>query len=190
GTRIFADPTTITGSIGVFGVIPNFGNALNKHLGITFDGVKTNKFGNISLMKKLSDEELAIIQRNVNDIYEQFIQRVSDGRKLSKDRVKALAKGRVWLGTDAKNIGLVDEFGGLVATLNYAKKQVGDLPVVVYPKVKDNDLTSLLEMLKDEEISTDEDAKIPAELMSYYKEIKKLESRFGIQMRMPYEIKF
>lgn len=189
GTRIFADPTTITGSIGVFGVIPNFGTSLNKNLGITFDGVKTNKFGNISLMRKLTPEELAIVQTGVNSIYDQFIQRVADGRKLSQDKVRAIAKGRVWLGVDAINNGLVDEFGGLVATLNYAKSKVGDLPVVVWPKVKDNDLRDILDMLKDDEDHTRATTKVSDEVLNYYNEIKNLENKFGIQMRMPFEIK-
>lgn len=187
--RIFADPTTITGSIGVFGVIPNFGTALNKHLGITFDGVKTNKFANISLMRKMSPEELAIIQRGVNDIYEQFITRVSDGRKLSKEQVKAIAKGRVWLGSDAIQKGLIDEFGGLTATLNYAKKQVGNLPVVVWPKVQDSDLRDVMELFQSEDVTVQDDSKVSDEVLNYYKEIKKLESKFGIQMRMPFELK-
>lgn len=190
-TRIFADPTTLTGSIGVFGMIPNFGTALNKHLGITFDGVKTNKFANISLTRKLTPEELAIVQREVDNIYDQFINRVADGRKLSDAQVRRVAKGRVWLGADAVNIGLVDEIGGLVTTLNYAKKQAGDLPITVWPKVKENDLRDLLEMF-DEQEQSNEDAsvKISEEVLNYYKEIQKLEDKFGIQMRMPYELKF
>lgn len=190
-TRIFADPTTLTGSIGVFGMIPNFGTALNKHLGITFDGVKTNKFANISLTRKLTPEELAIVQREVDNIYDQFIKRVADGRKLSDEQVRRVAKGRVWLGSDAVNIGLVDEIGGLVTTLNYAKKQAGNLPITVWPKVKENDLRDLLEMF-DEQEQSNEDAsvKISDEVLNYYKEIQKLENKFGIQMRMPYELKF
>ena len=102
-----------------------------------------------------------------------------------------MAKGRVWLGADAVNIGLVDEIGGLVTTLNYAKKQAGDLPITVWPKVKENDLRDFLEMF-DEQEQSNEDAsvKISDEVLNYYKEIQKLENKFGIQMRMPYELKF
>jgi protease-4 len=187
--RIFADPTTITGSIGVFGVIPNFGTALNKHLGVTFDGVKTNQFANISLMRKMTPQELAIIQSGVNDIYSQFIKRVSDGRKLPQERVKQIAKGRVWLGSDAINQGLVDEFGGLTATLNYAKKQVGNLPVVVWPKVQDSDLRDIMDLFREQNATVEEESKVSDEVLNYYKEIKKLENKFGIQMRMPFELK-
>lgn len=187
--RIFADPTTITGSIGVFGVIPNFGTALNKHLGVTFDGVKTNKFANISLMRKLSPEELAIIQTGVNSIYDQFITRVSDGRKLPKDKVKEIAKGRVWLGLDAINKGLVDEFGGLTTTLNFTKKQVGNLPIVVWPKVQDSDLRDIMDLFREQDVVAKESAAVSDEVLNYYKEIKKLENKFGIQMRMPFELK-
>ena len=172
-------------------MIPNFGTALNKHLGITFDGVKTNKFANISLTRKLTPEELAIVQHEVDNIYDQFINRVADGRKLSDSQVRRVAKGRVWLGADAVNIGLVDEIGGLVTTLNYAKKQAGNLPITVWPKVKENDLRDFLEMF-DEQEQSNEDAsvKISDEVLNYYKEIQKLENKFGIQMRMPYELKF
>lgn len=187
--RIFADPTTITGSIGVFGVIPNFGTALNKHLGVTFDGVKTNQFANISLMRKMTPQELAIIQSGVNDIYSQFIKRVSDGRKLPQERVKQIAKGRVWLGSDAINQGLIDEFGGLTATLNYAKKQVGNLPVVVWPKVQDSDLRDIMDLFREQNATVEEESKVSDEVLNYYKEIKKLENKFGIQMRMPFELK-
>lgn len=189
GTRIFADPTTITGSIGVFGVIPNFGKALNKNLGITFDDVKTNKFGNISLMREMTAEEEALIQSGVNDIYHQFIKRVSDGRKLSKEKVQNMAKGRVWLGMDAVKIGLVDEMGGLVHTLDYVKKQVGDLPISVWPKIQDNDLRDIIEMFKDKDALTEDNSKISDEVISYYRDLQKIQDKFGIQMRMPIEVR-
>lgn len=191
GTRIFADPTTITGSIGVFGVIPNFGKALNTNLGITFDDVKTNQFANISLMRAMSPEEEALIQAGVNDIYAQFIKRVSDGRKISKEQAQKIAKGRVWLGMDALEIGLVDEMGGLMDVINYAKKEAGDLPISVWPKVQENDLRDIFDMLNANGVSVeDNQPKISDELMNYYKDIKQLENRFGIQMRMPYDVKF
>lgn len=191
GTRIFADPTTITGSIGVFGVIPNFGKALNSNLGITFDDVKTNKFANISLMREMTPEEEAIIQKGVNDIYHQFLKRVSDGRKISVEKVQNIAKGRVWLGMDAVKIGLVDEMGGLVKTINYAKKQVGDLPIAVWPKVQDSDLRDLMEVFnKNKDAIQSNDAKISTEMMDYYRDLQRLENHFGMQMRMPLQVKF
>jgi len=192
GTRIFADPTTITGSIGVFGVIPDFGEALEKHAGITFDGVKTNPFANISLFRALTPEELAIIQREVNSTYGQFIQRVSDGRKIPQNRGRQNAKGHVWLGLDAKKIGLIDEFGGLTDVIAYAKKQVGDLPISVWPKVEGSDLRDILDMVKNSQTKMTVDgnptSKVSDELMKYYQEVAKVQDRFGIQMRLPYDL--
>lgn len=190
GERIFADPLTITGSIGVFGVIPNFGNALNKHLGITFDEVKTNQFANISLMREMTPAEEAIIQKGVDDIYNQFLTRVSDGRKMTKEKVQNVAKGRVWLGQDALKIGLVDEIGGLVHTLNYVKKQVGDLPISVWPKIQDNDLRDYLDAFNQSEMITNSSSEISEEVLEYYRNLQEIENRFGIQMRMPIEVKF
>lgn len=189
-TRIFADATTITGSIGVFGMIPNFEKALNKHLGITFDEVKTNKYMGMSVTKKMSAEELAIVQREVNNIYDQFIKRVSDGRKLTPEQTRRVAKGRVWLGKDAVNIGLVDEIGGLSTVIKYARKQVGQLPIVVWPKVNTNDLRDIFDMFDEQENTENTRAQIQVstEINNYLNELKKFESKFGVQMRMPYEI--
>lgn len=188
-TRIFADPNTITGSIGVFGVIPNFGNAMNKYLGITFDGVKTNKFANVSLMRALTPEELGIVQNSVNDIYYQFLSRVAKGRNMDVSRVKEIAKGHVWLGEDAIKIGLVDEMGGLVHTIDYVKKQVGDLPLAIWPKIPDNDWRDFLDVLKDSNTSTgDASMGISKEVVNYYRELQGLENHFGIQMRAPYNL--
>ena len=111
--KIFAEATTITGSIGVFGMIPYTGKMLQNKLGITFDQVSTNKHSVLSSNRKLSPEELAITQAEVDQIYDQFLKRVADGRKMTKDEVNVIARGRVWTGRDALRIGLVDQLGGL-----------------------------------------------------------------------------
>ena len=137
--RIFAEPNTITGSIGVFGILPNIQQIANDH-GITFDGVKTGKFADLmTASRPKSPEELQVVQNFVDHIYDQFIKRVAVARKLPEEKVKEIAQGRVWSGEQALKIGLVDEIGGLEAALAYAKTNVklpADAKVVEYPAPK------------------------------------------------------
>jgi protease IV len=118
--RIFAEPNTITGSIGVFGLLLNFQKLANDN-GITWDAVKTGKYAdNQTVSRPKSPEELAVYQRSVNRIYNLFLNKVAQGRKLSQDKVAEIAQGRVWSGTAAKDIGLVDEIGGLDSAIEHA----------------------------------------------------------------------
>ena len=122
GDRIFAEPTTITGSIGVFGLLPNVKKLANEH-GITWDSVQTAKLANpMTLTRPKNDVELNRIQGLVDHIYEQFISKVADSRKMKKEVVHEIAQGRVWSGQEAVKLGLVDEIGGLDAALKYAAK--------------------------------------------------------------------
>ncbi len=124
--RIFANPQTITGSIGVFGIIPNFQNVLDHKLGITFDRYETHPHADFySITKPFDDFELQRMNEHIVQIYDDFLMRVSKGRKMTIAQVDSLARGRVWTGLDAKRIGLVDELGGLSAALNYAAKEIG-----------------------------------------------------------------
>ena len=193
--RIFAEATTITGSIGVFGMIPYTGKMFENKLGINFDKVGTNKHSVLSLNQKLSPEELLRVQGEVDNIYNQFLKRVADGRKLSVERVKQIARGRVWTGKDALAIGLVDEIGSLQDAINFAIKSsnVAAAKVIYYPLIKEDKFESFFKLLKDESEESEVKIKLnsmPAELVSYYQEIKKIEGRMGIQMRMPFDIKF
>ncbi len=191
-TRIFAEPTTITGSIGVFGTIPYTGAMLENNLGLSFDRVQTHSHSVLSLNRRLTEEEFALIQTEVDQIYSQFKQRVADGRNLSKAQVETIARGRVWTGTDAKKIGLVDEIGGLNDAIQYAIKtaKLKDPTIVYYPKVKEDALGELLEELsKNEDVS----ASVKADRMSmmtneWLQRLEVLEQFNGIQMRLPYEI--
>jgi protease-4 len=192
-SKIFAEPTTITGSIGVFGMIPYTGKMLENYLGITFDRAATNAHAGMSFNKKLSPKELENIQGEVDDTYELFLTRVAEGRKMTKDQVNTVARGRVWTGKDAKKIGLVDELGGLKDAIAFAAKQanITDMKVEYFPKSKRNELFNFLEMLNEEEeegtvIKTNS---IPAELINYYNQLKEIESMTGIQMKLPYEIR-
>lgn len=124
--RIFAEPNTITGSIGVFGVIPNAGVLLNDKIGVHFDGVKTNKHSDImDLSKPLSPMEYEIIQRSVDHVYDSFTQKVADGRGLRQSYVDSIGQGRVWTGLDAIENGLIDEIGGVNDAIDYAVELAG-----------------------------------------------------------------
>lgn len=123
GDRIFAEPTTITGSIGVFGMQFDLQKLAND-FGVTFDSVKTGKFADaLTISRPKTDEELAVFQRLVDWIYGEFITKVSESRKLKREDVEEIAQGRVWSGTEALKLKLVDEIGGLDAAIAYAAKQ-------------------------------------------------------------------
>ncbi|NEQ13350.1 MAG: signal peptide peptidase SppA [Moorea sp. SIO3E2] len=136
--RIFAEPNTITGSIGVFGVLFNIQELANNN-GLTWDIVQTGSLADIqSTVRPKTDQELAIYQTMVNQIYDQFIDKVAESRKLPKGKVKDIAQGRVWSGIDAKEIGLVDEIGGINDAIKYAAQQAklkDDWKVEEYPKI-------------------------------------------------------
>lgn len=121
--RIFAEPNTITGSIGVFGILLN-GQKLANNNGITWDTVKTAQFADTqTAARPKSPQELALYQRSVNRIYNMFLKKVAQGRKLPQQKVAEIAQGRVWSGITAKQIGLVDEIGGLNVAIEYAAKK-------------------------------------------------------------------
>jgi protease IV len=193
-STIFAEPTTITGSIGVFGVIPYTGGFMENKLGLTFDRVQTNKHSVLSTNRKLSPEEFTLIQAEVDQIYTQFKKRVADGRGMKVDQVHRIARGRVWTGTDALKIGLVDKLGGFKDALAFAIKEakIKDAQVIYYPKVKEDPIEELIEQLSKEEkesMKIKQNA-IPKVIDDLTKRLMKLDSYTGIQMRMPYEISF
>ena len=193
-SRIFANSSTISGSIGVFGVIPYTGKMFENKLGIEFDYASTNSHSVFSLNKKLSDEELQITQEEVDNIYQLFLKRVADGRGMKVEEVHKIARGRVWTGEDALENGLVDEIGGLNEAITYTKKKIGSKrgELIYYPKVKENKLESFIEMIEEEE----EGASLKSNSIlnhRYLKEIgitvQKIEALKGIQMRLPYDVK-
>jgi protease-4 len=192
--RIFAEPTTITGSIGVFGMIPYTGKMLENKLGITFDRVKTHQHAVISMNRKLTKEELGTVQEEVNAIYLQFLQRVADGRKLTTDRVNQLARGRVWTGSDALSIGLIDQLATLPEVIDFARKSIKseDAEVIYYPLVKEDKFGSWIKLLEEENDEEEyvkiEQNRLPEALLDSYEQLQKLEHKVGIQMRMPYDL--
>ncbi len=132
--KIFASPNTITGSIGVFGILPNTQNLFKDKLGITFDRVSTNSNSDLgSLTRPITDKEYKIIQQGVDDIYDDFITKVSKGRKkLSKADVDSIGQGRVWSGEDALKLGLVDELGGLQDAIEDAAERADLTDYFIY----------------------------------------------------------
>lgn len=137
---IVAQPTTITGSIGVFGTIPEIGGMLKNKLGITFDTASTNKNSTgLSLTAPLSPAARNMMQRNVEDFYVTFVSTVADGRKLKYEYVDSIAKGRVWTGTDAQKLGLVDKIGGIYDAIETAASLAGveNYYAVRFPAKKD-----------------------------------------------------
>lgn len=190
-TKIVALPLTITGSIGVFGVMPNFARSLKNNLGITFDTVKTHSNSvAMSVTTKPSPEFKMMMQRNVENFYDNFITRVSEGRNKDKAYIDSIARGRVWAGSQAKALGLVDEYGGLKQAIETAARQAGisDYGLITYPKTKDI-ATQLLETLSGEnEMKTF--AKELGKPYSFFLELKSICQMQGVQARMPYLINF
>lgn len=183
--RIFAQPTTITGSIGIFGIIPEAENLLTKKLGFTFDEVKTNKYGNFpSLHKKMNESEKAFFQREIENGYQQFIERCAWGRKITSDSISKIAEGRVWTGTDALQLGLIDELGGLSAAISWIAQEIelSQFELIEYPQKK----TFL------EELSLNMGENVKARLIRswigetglHLKTVKQIKDIYPIQARM------
>ncbi|WP_295129016.1 signal peptide peptidase SppA [uncultured Chitinophaga sp.] len=187
---IFAQPNTLTGSIGVFAILPNMQGFFNNKLGITFDGVKTAQYADLgNASRPLTDGEKRILQSSVDTIYANFKGRVTEGRKLADVVVDSIAQGRVWTGIEAKKLGLVDRIGGLDDAIKCAAKManVPAYSLVEYPSVKDP-LFSFLSKEEDEAKSK----AIQKELGAYYKiykQVKALERLTdGVQARLPFDM--
>jgi protease-4 len=153
---IVAQPTTLTGSIGIFGMFPNFAGVADK-IGVNFSTVKTNEIADLgNTMRPMTDSERVILQNYINRGYELFISRCAEGRNTSNDEIKLVAEGRVWTGADALELGLVDVLGGLNEAIAIAATKANltdNYAVAEYPKQKDA-LTQILEDLTGEELST------------------------------------
>ncbi len=188
-SKIVAQPTTITGSIGVFGVAPNFGGFLKNKLGITFDTVNTNRNSSaLSLVRDMSPMERNLLQRNVETFYRTFCKRVAEGRHLTAEFVDSIGRGRVWTGKQAQEIGLVDELGGIDKAVEVAAglANINDFSIVEYPEKKDN-YTQIREWL-------DMEAKMKlfpsvgklGQFGLLYESLQKAAEMEGVQARIPY----
>jgi len=185
---IFVQPNTITGSIGVFGIIPNFQNLMTNKLGITFDGVKTGKYSDIMATNRpMTEGERFIIQNELNRIYSGFVSRVADGRKKSKAYIDSIGGGHVWIGTDAVQIGLADRIGSFNDAIKAAAKKakLKKYKVVEYPDVIDP-WKSLMDEGTDK-IKTYYTKQELGDNYFLYQQMKKVIASSGIQARMPFE---
>lgn len=186
--RIFAQPTTLTGSIGIFGIFPNIGGLTDK-LGIKFDNVKTNKYSDFgATYRPMNTEERAILQRYINNGYELFTKRCAEGRNMNIDSLKAIAEGRIYSGTDAMRLGLVDEMGGLEEAITFAAKKanISDYTIKYYPLVK-----SLIEQISDIFSTSVEERIVKSQLGENYRlfrTIQRAQTTTGIKAIMPYSI--
>lgn len=189
GTKIYADPMTISGSIGVFGLIPNIGKLLEQKLGLTTEIVNTNKNSDFpSIYRPMNPYEKELMQMSIEKIYSDFVSKVASGRKMSSESVDSIGQGRVWSGTSAFKIGLVDEIGGLKDAINGAAKLAGiesfsvrELPVFEDP------YTRILSQLSGE-VRMSFLKKELGESVKYYNMVQELKDMSGIQARLPYFI--
>jgi protease-4 len=187
---IIAEPNTITGSIGIFAIIPNFQKLLNDKLGITFDGAKTGKYADLGdVTRPLSPEERAILQNSVNRGYDEFTKAVADGRHKTQAYINSIGQGRVWTGEQAIKIGLVDRLGNLNDAIKSAARKAGikNYEVDAYPEQKG--LFSKMGNNLSEEMHTRAVKSELGENYVYYEQLKNLTKMLRTpQMRMPYDV--
>lgn len=187
---IFALPSTITGSIGVFGIIPNMETFFKNKLGVTFDGVKTGTYADAGTpYRPLDEQEKKMVQTEIESIYTQFKQRVADGRKKDTAFIESIAQGRVWTGFRAKEIGLIDRFGGIQDAVNCAAglAKLKDFRVKEYPEAK-----GLLDRFLGSAKSFDKAGAIKDEIgeenFKIYNELKRVHQLSNtVQARLPFE---
>ncbi len=191
GTKIVAQPTTITGSIGVFATLPEVGQLLRNKLGITTDTVMTNKNSTgLTLMRPLSADARAMMQKNVEDFYITFTQRVADGRGLTREYVDSIGRGRVWTGLQAKELGLVDTLGGMTLALHIAAEEAGvdysKCSLKTFPEKK-----SMWELLMNR-VNANEEEELKARLnaiVPFYDELVMWSNMEPLQARLPFAIR-
>jgi protease-4 len=190
-TKIFAMPNTITGSIGVFGMIPNAQKLLSDRLGITFDPVKTNANSDFAgINRPLTPYQKDVILKSVEQVYETFTAHVAEGRGMTQARVDSIGQGRVWSGVDAKKLGLIDEFGGLKEAIAEAASLAGleTYKVVEFPEAKDP-FTEIINQITGKK----GEAMLKSELGVYYKQmamLRNLAKAKGPIARMPFDVHF
>ncbi|QQS30853.1 MAG: signal peptide peptidase SppA [Sphingobacteriales bacterium] len=191
---IMAGQNTITGSIGVFGLLAEGDKFYDSKLGITFDTVKTTKFSNFPnsaiLSRSITDEEKSIIQKGVDRIYDDFLTRVSDGRGMNKEAVHEVAQGRIWTGTQAKEKGLVDVIGGIEDAVelaaNMANLNEDDYRTTAYP-AKENAFDKIMKSFTNQS-SQNILKKELGENYRYIQMLKEVQNMQGVQCRIPFDI--
>lgn len=187
--RIFAEPTTLTGSIGIFGMIPDVSELMTGKIGLKFDVVKTNEMSDIGTMARpFNEAESAQMQKMINRGYDLFTKRVADGRGMAQDSVKLIAEGRVWTGEQGLNIGLVDELGNLDDAVAHAAElaKVEKFRAVGYP-APDNPFDQLLNQTKGGYLDS-ELRELLGEGYAVYSLVRNVKDADRIQARMPFEM--
>ena len=187
---IYAEPNTLTGSIGVFSMMPNVETLFEDKIGITFDTVKTGDYStSLTPFYSWTDSERQIMQEDVNEIYETFLKRVADGRNKTRDQVHEIAQGRVWTGQRAVELGLVDALGGMEEALATASRLAGiqKYRTTEYPKIKDP-IQQLIESLTEEEdgFAARLITREMGEYSDLYKYAQEIKSTKGVQARLPF----
>lgn len=188
-TKIYASPVTVSGSIGVFGVIPNVSKLLKDKLGITTETINTNSHSDFpSVFRPMNSYEQLVMQKSIEGIYSDFVSRVSEGRKMKTTSVDSIGQGRVWSGKSAMSLGLVDEMGGLSDAIAGAAKLAGTEKYSLreYPVIEDP-YTKILTGLSGD-IRARIIVKELGEYARYYSEIRELAGLSGVQARLPYFI--
>ncbi len=190
---IVAEPTTLTGSIGIFGMFPDASELMNDKLGLNVATVKTNEFADIGgYYRPFNEKESALLQGYINRGYELFTKRCADGRGLSQDSIKVIGEGRVWTGVHAKKLGLVDQLGSLEDAIAVAKKKakIEECTVKDYPAQK-----SFIEQLMEDKTPENSIAETQlkqalGDFYDIYREAKTIQSKDRIQAALPYKLKF
>ena len=190
--RIFAEPNTITGSIGVFGLLPNVKRLANS-VGITWDSVQTSKLGAMqTLSRPKTEAELARIQTSVDMIYSEFIRKVSEGRRLKPEFVNEIAQGRIWSGKEAIKLGLVDELGGLGQAIDHAVliSKLGDDYQIDYPQPPKGGFNKFFESLGKEEepMGTGNFSEIARQIKNQINWLNALNDPNDIYARVPFDL--
>ena len=186
---IVAEPTTLTGSIGIFGMVPNVKELADK-VGITYDVVKTNKFADFgNLMRPFNNDEKALMQMMITEGYDTFLTRCAEGRGMTTEAVNAIGQGRVWTGEQAKERGLVDELGGIELAISTAAGLAGlDQYSVTTVSGSKNFLDEFLESQLGE-VKLSIVKSVLGNEFEYFKTLNNIKSNCGIQARMPYDMK-
>ena len=190
---IFAEPSTITGSIGVFGLLPNL-NEVGKNIGINAEQVRTHKNASgYSVFEPLDENFKGVVLESIEDVYSIFLKRVADGRKMTTEQVDAIAQGRIWTGTDAVKNGLVDKIGGLNDAIKHAATlaKIKDFRTENYPEYETNFEDLLASMSGISIFKTKEDLlkeQIGTEAYLLLEKIKRAQNMKGVQALMPYEL--
>ena len=192
--QIFAEPNTITGSIGVFGLLPNIQKVANNN-GVTWDVVKTGRYADAqSSIRPKTEQELALYRQVVQEIYEQFLTKVAESRNLPKQTVAQIAQGRVWSGLEAKKIGLVDQIGGIQDAIAEAAKiaKLEKWEIDEYPKTRSLEERIVEKLIGVKATPANPPDMITAEWQKFQKEIEILSSLNdpkGIYARLPFNFR-